>query len=277
MTLIFFIIPVLILMGYSFFIERRYIETTFPEIRLKCLPEGKEGKIVHISDLHFNAKTSKAWIKEISDKINVLNSKVIFITGDLIDNKDGVKTAGEFVKSISQNSKVYIVFGNWDYYVSKYDISELKKELENNGAQALVNYSSRIKIGDMEIWLIGVKDPFTSNNIQKDLEKSMADIPKDDDTCKILLAHSPDIIKYAAAQEIDLVLSGHTHGGQIYIPFLVDYVIPVKKESRKYLRGVYQKNGTKAYVNRGIGTSTLPFRFLARPEITFLTLAPEND
>jgi hypothetical protein len=257
--------------GYSYFIERNSLETTRPEIKLNNLSADIKGKIALISDLHFNAKTSENQINKLFYALKESNPEVVFIVGDLIDKKDGIKVVGSFVKRITAFTKVYIVFGNWDYFALKYNINDLKKELESNGAKVLMNESEIIKIGDSDFNLVGIKAPYVGQNIKNDLAKSMAGI-KNNNLCKILLTHSPESINEAALKNIDLVLAGHTHGGQIYVPFLTRLVIPTKFAFKKYIKGIYKVGDTTLYVNRGIGTSNLPFRFLNLPELTILSL-----
>lgn len=257
--------------GYSYFIERNSLEITRPEIKISCLKSDLDSKIALISDLHFNAKTSKRIINNLLGKIKEAKPEIVFITGDLIDKKNGVEVAGKFVSEISSFSKVYAVFGNWDYFVLNYNIAELKNELEKNKAVVLVNESKTIKIGDSQFDIIGIKDPFSSKNTKNDLEKAMASI-KGSKSCKILLSHSPESIADASVKKIDLVLSGHTHGGQVYMPLITRLIIPAKFGFKKYIKGTYKAGDTALYINRGIGTSNLPFRFLNIPELTILNL-----
>lgn len=264
-----------LLCGYSYFIERNALEITRPEIKLNCLSSDIKERIALISDLHFNAKTSKIQINKLLKSLKELNPEVVFITGDLIDRKNGISVAGDFAKKITNFAKVYIVLGNWDYFVLKYNINNLKKELESNGAKVLMNESETIKIGDSDFNLIGIKAPYVGQNIKNDLAKSMAGI-KNNNLCKILLTHSPESINEAALKNIDLILAGHTHGGQVYVPFLTRLIIPTKFAFKKYIKGIYKVGDSTLYVNRGIGTSNLPFRFLNLPELTILSLTRDK-
>lgn len=261
----------LLLAGYSYFIERNSLEITYPEIKINCLSKDIKEKIVLISDLHFNAKTSKATINKLLEAVGKSNPEVVFITGDLIDRRNGTEIAGKFVSEISKFAKVYIVFGNWDYFVLNYNINDLKRKLEANGAVVLINESKIVKIGDNSFDLIGIKDPFTSKDTKNDLKKAISNTT-DNNFCKILLTHSPEAIKDASLNNIDLVLAGHTHGGQVYVPVITRMIIPVRFGYKKYIKGIYKVGDSTLYVNRGIGTSNLPFRFLVPPELTVLSL-----
>ena len=259
--------------GYSYFIERNALEITRPEIRLNCLSTDIKEKIALLSDLHFNAKTSKIQINKLLASLKESKPEVVFIIGDLIDKKDGIRVVGDFVRKItgSASAKVYIVLGNWDYFALKYNINDLKKELKYSGAEVLMNESKIIRIGSLDFNLIGIKAPYTGQNIKNDLTESIARV-KNNDLCKILLTHSPESINEAVLKNIDLVLAGHTHGGQVYVPFLTRLVIPTKFAFKKYIKGIYKVGDSILYVNRGIGTSTLPLRFLSLPELTILSL-----
>lgn len=272
---IFFIALILLfaLITYSYLIESNILKTKNLILKLDCLKSDLSNKkIVQISDLHFTTRTSEKKINKIYESIKAINPSMVFITGDFISEKNGIKPTIRLVKKISVNYPVYIVFGNWDYWATNYNIDEFKSSLKDAGAKTLINESVKINIGEETINLLGVKDPYTSGNKNYDLQKAMEEIKKNDKDCKILLAHSPDIIKDAAQKNIDLVLVGHTHGGQIYIPFITKKIIPSNPEGKGFIKGLYKIKDTLMYVNRGIGGSVLPLRFLVFPEITVLTL-----
>jgi len=262
---------VILLAGYSYFIERNSLEITYSEIKLDCLSNDIREKIILISDFHFNAKTSKEIINGLFTAIKKSKPEVVFITGDLIDNKNGVDVVGNFVNRVAKYTKVYVVFGNWDYFSLNYNVNDFRKKLEANGAVVLINENRIIRIGNSTFNLIGIKDPFTSRDTKNDLKKALSGIT-DNNLCKILLAHSPEAISEAVSNNINLILAGHTHGGQVYVPVITRLIIPVKFGYKKYIKGSYKVGDSTLYVNRGIGTSNLPFRFLVPPELTILSL-----
>lgn len=154
-----------------------------------------------------------------------------------------------------------------------YGVGELKTLLEAVGAKVLINDSEEIVSGNEKLNILGVKDPYTSGELKGDLEKAEKNLDEGDKNCRILLAHSPNIIKEAVDKNIDLVLAGHTHGGQVYIPFLTKYIIPAKRPAGEgFIKGLYTIGDTQMYINRGIGMSVLPFRFLVPPEVTVISL-----
>lgn len=260
------------LVGYAYFIEPNSLKTKKQVFKLDCLGSDiSSHKFVQISDLHFTEKTNEARINKIYQAVKKLNPEIVFITGDFVSNESGIGPATELVGKLAKDFPVYAVFGNWDYWALNYDINRIENELERVGAEVLIDESVEVKVGEDMINIIGVKDPYTSGSSEKGLRWVMDNMDKNKN-CKILLAHSPDIIKSASELNIDLVLVGHTHGGQINIPFITSRFIPVKPEGKGYIKGLYTVNQTLLYVNRGLGMSISPFRFLAPPEITLISL-----
>ncbi len=265
---------IIILLGYSFFIEPNSLVVEDQTISLSCIKAdlGK-NRFVQISDLHFTRDTSEKRIDQVFNETKRLDPSAVFITGDLVSDENGMEKAADLVRKISIGYPVYIVFGNWDYWALDFNVNGFRKKLEDTGAKVLINDIEKISIGKAVIDVLGVKDPYTSGDVKNDLKKAMDQIGDSDENCKLLLAHSPNAIKEASENKIDLVLVGHTHGGQVYIPYLTEKFIPAKrKDGKGFVKGLYQIDGTKMYVNRGIGTSGLPLRFLLPPEITSINI-----
>ncbi len=263
--------------GYAFFVEPNTLTIEKRAIKLDCLKSDWPEKLAQISDLHFNGQTNDEKISRIYKEIKKINPAAVFITGDFISNKEGIEPAAKLARKIAENSKVYAVFGNWDYWALDFEINSLKEKLENSGAKVLINDAVMVKSGGEAINILGVNDPYTSGKSKSDLEKALKKIENSGASCSLLLAHSPEIIKEAAAKNIDLVLAGHTHGGQVYIPGVTEKMIPVRPEGKGFIKGMYKKEKTWIYVNQGIGTSFLPFRFLVPPEITEIALEAEKN
>ena len=142
--------------------------------------------------------------------------------------------------------------------------SELKNDLASSGIDILINERRRIRLPNGRyLWLLGVDDPkYGYDKIGKTLQDVPHGIPS------ILLSHSPRIFEEAVSENINLVLAGDTHGGQVGIPFLVKMSAYANRD--KYLKGLFEEKTTKMYVNRGIGTKTLALRFFCRPEISVI-------
>ncbi|MFH0739939.1 MAG: metallophosphoesterase [bacterium] len=228
-------------LGYSYFIEPNIIEVENQVFDLNCLSQNiNNEKIVQISDLHFTDKTPQARAERIFQEIEKIQPAYIFITGDLVSNKGGKELMVGFTKQLSAIAKTYIIFGNWDYDAFGTGIVKFQKELENAGAVVLT-------------------DEFGQVDFQG--------------KCKILLAHNPDIVKQDLVGEFDLVLAGHTHGGQVYLPFITKEIVLRFVGGKDYPKGRFQTGWRSwLYVNRGLGVSSFPFRFLSPPEITIIIL-----
>ncbi len=263
--------------GYAYFIEPNSLKTEYQTVKLSCLTEDLSDKFIQISDLHFTDKTKESRIDQISKAIKSQSPAAVFLTGDLVTDETGVEKAAELAEKISKDYPLYIIFGNWDYWAMDYKVEEFKARLETAGAKVLVNDAAVIASGTEKLNILGVKDPYTSGELKNDIEKAEKKLNENDKSCRLLLAHSPNIIKEAVNKNIDLVLVGHTHGGQVYIPFLTKYIVPMKRAAGQgFVKGLYEVDGTQMYVNRGIGLSVLPFRFLVPPEVTVFTLEKGN-
>lgn len=261
------------LLGYGYFIEPNSLEIENQTIKLDCLKKDLPDKFVQISDLHFTAETKEARINQIYEAVKSQNPAAVFITGDLVSDDTGTEKAAELIGKIAANYQTFVIFGNWDYWALDYKVVEFKTHLEAVGAKVLVNEAVRIVLEGETLNILGVKDPYTSGELKNDLEKAEGKISDDNKFCRILLAHSPNIIKEAADRNIGLVLVGHTHGGQVYIPFLTKHIVPAKRPAGEgFIKGLYKVDNTRMYVNRGIGISVLPLRFLVPPEMTAITL-----
>ncbi|MFA6096608.1 MAG: metallophosphoesterase [Candidatus Paceibacterota bacterium] len=260
--------------GYSYFIEPNMIVAESLDLDLDCSNTlGASVRFVQISDLHFNKDTVDGKISDIYSSIKSQKPDSVFITGDLITDKSGIEKAIDLVRMISNEYPTYIVFGNWDYWSLDFDMRDFTTKLEKAGAKVITNSNDGFALNGNNFYILGVKDPYTSGENADDMEKAFNGIDNSVKSCKILLAHSPNVIKYAKNKGIDLILVGHTHGGQIYIPFLSEQFIPARREAGKgFISGLYKIDNDRMYVNRGIGMSTVPLRFLVPPEITVITI-----
>lgn len=161
----------------------------------------------------------------------------------------------------------FAVYGNHDH--GGYGSRLYKNIMESSGFQLLINESKEIKLlNNDRIFIVGIDDAMLGN---PDIEFALRNVP--DGTFKLLLSHAPDLADHAAPYNIQLQLSGHSHGGQIKLPLIGALVKP--PYAQNYVEGFYtigDNSQLTLYVNRGIGTTRLPFRFLCKPEITVLTL-----
>ncbi len=216
-------------------------------------------KIAQISDLHITRATNLSKLQKLVHKINMLNPDVIVLTGDTIDDKTTmIEKQLNILSGLSAPFGIYSVMGNHEFYN---DIYASKKILDASKLQFLFNGGFYIK--NSNIYLAGIPDLGTMAeriNFWKTLNKSK----KTD--YKILLSHAPSIIDSLSKGLVDLVLAGHTHGGQIF-PF--HWFV---KKANHYLAGHYNENGTDLYVSRGTGTWGPAMRLFAPSEITIINL-----
>lgn len=243
-------------------------ELTITEIPLKLqrLPsEFKNFRIVQISDFHFGSWFNKSALLHIIEVVNQLKPDLIAITGDFISYNPSIH-AEFLIKALSQlraeEGKV-AVLGNHDYY-SDPDI--VRKILRNSDIRDLSNQVYTLQKKTSLLNFAGIDDHL----VKKDnLDTVIRQIP--DGTATILLAHEPDFADISAhTGKFDLQLSGHTHGGQIRLPFLGSIYLPPM--GRKYPSGIYSINGMTLYTNRGLGASWLRVRYNCPPEISVFTL-----
>jgi len=254
-----FIILVSLILVYIFLIEPNIIIVTSITIESEKISEdiGKI-KILEISDLHI--KNFGVREREVLFLIRAIKPDVIFITGDFYEKLNKLSEVKEFVKELK--IKAYAVLGNWDYWAG--DIDPLITTLKENGIEVLINDNRfYFKDGDF-INIVGVSDPYTGHD---DIKRATMGLNKKKFT--ILLSHAPCIVNHLKDEKFDLIICGHTHGGQVNIPFIKSFWAPTETN---YIRGMYETKWGKLYVNRGIGLSVFPIRFMCPPEITLFTL-----
>lgn len=217
-------------------------------------------KIIQITDLHLDKLRS--FHAAIAEKINALKPDLIFITGDSVDSTEKIDSLKEFLQLIDKFIQKYAITGNWEYW-GNVNLKKLKQIYSENNCELLINENRTISVRNRKLTIIGLDDLVGGN---ADFQKAIQDISETETT--IVLSHCPEyrdlIEKQRGNLKIDLVLSGHTHGGQItffgFAPFK-------PRGSGKYLKGWYTETDPKMYISKGIGTSVLPIRFGARAEM----------
>lgn len=226
--------------------------------------------IVQLSDIHIGGLINKNFIKELVSKVNILKPDIIAITGDLVDTKlSFAKTALDELKNLNSTFGTFFVVGNHEYF---HDVSEIINYVNSLGIRVLENESIYIGEENFGFNLAGVYDRFgyRFGSYIPDIKKALENA-KDSPT--ILLAHQPKYIKdleneLGNTRGIDLILSGHTHGGQIF-PFNL-----LVKLEQPYVKGLHSCNEfTQIYVNKGTGFWGPPMRLGANSEISVLRLS----
>ena len=264
--------------GLAFYageIARHELEILELTIKIPRLPDAFAGmKIVQISDFHFREFTEAAFLRAVVRRVNDLAPELVVLTGDFVSNKPlgnhiGIQmgySCAELLSHIECPLR-YAVLGNHDALVSSRAIIDA---LLTHDIPVLANDFVPLERDGQRIWLAGTEDALMQ---KPDLASALPSGRNPDLEPLILLSHEPDFADYAVGRHIDLILSGHTHGGQILLPFLPPLLLP--DMGIKYVHGLFRlRDGMQLYVNRGIGAVNLPFRFRCPPEITLITLQP---
>lgn len=241
---------------YMLTIERR-------QIHLRRLPKELDGlRIVQLSDIHLSPFTSREQVERAVETANSLNPDIVALTGDYISKERGYAApCAEILGHLRARYGVYAVLGNHDHWTDAALITDLFRA---EGITVLVNEGMRFEQRSASFWLAGVDDTMVG---LEDLPLALAGSSETE--MKLLLAHNPIILRRAARAGVDLVLSGHTHGGQVTLRAEKS---ASGKPRRRLLRGLARQGATQIYVTRGLGTVVLPIRYGCPPEVSFLEL-----
>lgn len=239
-------------------IEPYWIEVTHQTIQGNV---SEPLRIAELSDIHarrIGPREEKMFASLAAEKPDL-----IVVTGDTMGNTHGdYSIAKEAYLRLRAPLGVWVVKGNWENQKSLRGEHAFYQEA---GVHLLVNQSAKVR---PDVWLVGLDDAYTGT---ARLDAAMAGVPKGVYT--IALFHSPGYFDTIAGR-VNLCLAGHTHGGQIRIPFLRPLWLP--RGCGRYVEGWYEEKGTKMYVTRGLGTSVVPIRFFCRPELAYITIEPEK-
>jgi predicted MPP superfamily phosphohydrolase len=233
-------------------------------IWLDALPNAFHGlRVVQISDIHHGLFLPKEWLSEAVRQANRLNPDVIALTGDFVTySRRNIGPAAELLGRLRARYGVFAVLGNHDFRV---DAPAITEALRSQHIDVLRNRHVTLWFGGESVYLAGVDD----YGYGADLRRAMRGVPREAAT--ILLAHNPRVIHLASRHNVSLVLSGHTHGGQVNLP-LLGTVYGRSPERLRYKIGWDRMAATQIYVSRGIGTIVLPWRLRCPAEITHLEL-----
>ncbi len=266
--------------------QNRHLETTYYTYKAEQLGADLEGyRIVQISDLH-NVKFGKN-NQKLVDRIRECEPDMIVLTGDLVDsNHTNVDRAVQFVDEIVKICPVYYVTGNHEYWLEKSEYDELMDGLVSAGVVILDNQVVEISRGDAKFRLVGLDDRSLAdgtleallsdesirNNQAEQKEETADNEDSGEKELTVVLAHEPQYLARYAGTGVDLVLSGHAHGGQFRLPFVGGIVAPDQGFLPEYTAGEYYMNGTEMIVSRGLGNSVIPVRLFNYPEIVCVDL-----
>jgi len=254
---------------YAHEIEPASLQITKEMITSYRIPASfNHFKIVQFSDTHIGFQYSFSQLEKLVKTINDQKPDLIVFTGDLIDEPQTFQSSQQLIKVLQQlhakHGKFWI-YGNHDH--GGYGTDMVNDIMNQAEFQLLKNSHKNIELGNEGITLVGVDDLILGS---PDLKAALAN--SDEEKFTILLAHEPDYADIARKYFVDVQLSGHSHGGQVRLPLIGHLYTPIYAE--KYVQGKYELNNKdfSLYVNRGIGTTRLPFRFLCKPEIHVFTL-----
>jgi uncharacterized protein len=257
-------------------LETYQVQLRKVDIRLKRLPEAFDGfTIVQLSDFHYEERFSIYPIRKSVELVNTLRPDLIVLTGDFITvgmfesgsharrhAHEAAAPCAAILSQLKAPTGKFAVLGNHDAFANA---TLVTGALESSGIPVLNNRSVPIERNSSRFWLAGVQDVLEA---QPDLGAAIEKVPQGEAT--ILLAHEPDFAEEAALNPVDLQLSGHSHGGQIWIPGIGAPWLPPL--ARRYPRGMYNVGDLILYTNVGIGTIRAPIRINCIPEVTLITL-----
>lgn len=261
------IVAVIALGAIVYWLGRRAAESlplTYRSLALPRLPAAFSGwRILHLSDLHLEGRGEAA--RRLLDLARQAAPEVVAVTGDLLGGggRRGRAAAAQLLRDLRARWPVYVVAGNSDWNRGRPDP---EPEWRATGAVVLHNQALPIARGEETVWIAGVADPHRRRD---DLGAALASVPPD--RFVLLLAHSPDILLRPEAGRVDLILCGHTHGGQVALPGL-GALWTHARAGRAWAQGVKRLGETVVVISRGAGTTRLSIRLGCPPEVSLLTL-----
>lgn len=234
------------------------------------LPNSLNGKkICQLSDLHLESLRISA--EDIRQAVMAQKPDIIVITGDIINTRTDLDKLDSYLGSYTAPWGKYMVMGNNDYsHLSRTLFKRYLKKLESLGWIPLINDSAYL--ANLNLWIIGIDDPATAHDDVDLAYKKVSPLNTPKSDFRLVLAHSSDCLDDVASYGADLLLTGHTHGGQIRLPGLDPLITNTYLGDLGFYEGYHIINEVPLYINRGLGESSIPLRLNVPPEISFFTL-----
>lgn len=283
LTVLYLIVAVMAgLFGLALFIYARFVEPYRSRLQEETLetddlPPGLDGlTILHLSDLHLKVGDRRR--AQMIRQVSAVEADIVAITGDFIEMDEDIDFCVATLAGLRARHGVFAVLGNHDYVGDKSlvhgvfkqgrshnDVQRLRRQLESQGIKVLLNESRPLQIGGQQMWVVGVDDPYYERH---DLGRALTNVPAK--AYKLLLAHSPEVMDQRPGQQVNLILCGHTHGGQIVLP-LVGALVTRTRYPLRPASGWRRVGSAWMHISRGIGSS-LPVRFRCPPEANLIQL-----
>ena len=264
----------LFLFGWALY-ENKALQVTEYEIDCSSHPELNGFTIVQISDLH-NEEFGEGQ-KKLLNMVSECNPDMIAITGDFIDCRHpNVDIAMEFIEGALDIAPVYYIPGNHERWVFK-EYKDLCQRMKEAGVHLMTDIQEPLLYNNNEIVCMGIKDPDFYDAAESDTKKILTkevitEFEYTEEDFTLLLSHRPELFDIYTEAGINLILTGHAHGGQFRLPFIGGLAAPNQGLFPKYDAGVFSENDTHMVVSRGIGNSIIPLRFNNPPEIVVVKL-----
>lgn len=272
---------------YATEVEPRWLEVSRLDILLPGLPEALDGfTIAQLSDFHLGPHVSPEDLRRSVEVTNTLGADLVVLTGDFVYRSAGYGTpCARELASLRSRYGLYGVLGNHDVWT---DPDKVASNLTKAGIVVLRNGGHPLEVKGVRLWLLGIEDTGYTGFLGSSfgdframwqeaaagLVRLLTGIPNGEP--RLLLVHNPDFTEMLPEGRIDLALCGHTHGGQVRLPFVGPPVVP-SCFGQKYASGLVRGPSTLVYINRGIGLISPPVRFNCRPEITLLHLKHHRE
>ncbi|MGH9750536.1 MAG: metallophosphoesterase [Candidatus Polarisedimenticolia bacterium] len=255
----------LLCMAYGRFVEPFRLEVVRVRVATSRLAPGSQPfRIALISDLHSDPRPRLE--NRLPEAIAGERPDLVLFAGDSINSPGGLPVFRECLTRIARIAPTFVVKGNWDVWTAPH-----LERFAGTGARELDGEAVRLDVRGAAIWIAGV-----AVENESALDRTLAGMPPDG--YRILLHHYPDLIHEAADRKVDLYGAGHTHGGQVALPFY-GAILTLSRFGKRYEAGLYRERDTWMYVNRGIGMEGGPaprVRFCARPELTIIDVVPSE-
>ena len=257
--------------AYALWVEPTWIDVVHRDLPVPDLPAAWEGiRVGLIADLHHGARVPLDYLAQGVDRLGALKPDLVAVAGDFVTGRRRgyAEAVAALFERLSPPLGVLACLGNHDYGVVR-PVKGAKAQavadaLPRAGVRVLRNEAVHLVRDGQDLWVAGAEDLWSGH---LDAEETLRAIPRG--AARVVLCHNPDAADVLAAAGAGAILSGHTHGGQVQVPFVGPPVLPVR--NRRRYEGIHQVGGSWLYINRGLGW-LLKVRFACRPEITLLSL-----